>query len=364
MEQCFHGGQFWDAVGAEFDDLSRARNVINADVLDAWFPPSPQVIEALSSHPEWWMRTSPPTHAEGLEKVIADVRGVKPTNVLAGPGSSSLIYLVWQNWLAQGLGEKALILEPTYGEYDHICRHCDVAVQRFTLDPANGFAFDPEKWLRQVIDENVDIAVLVNPNNPTGTTISVENLLREYPKGKALWIDEAYIGYSDSESAERIAAEHPFVFVLKSLSKEYALSGLRAAYLVAHENRITELKSSAPPWWVSLPAQMAAVAALRSGEYYQARIEETLSLRQRFETRLAALGLKVSASACNWVLIELPESLSAAKFTSALADQNIFVRNAGLTAPSLGDRYIRIAVKPEDEQNLICEKLAVAFAQS
>ncbi len=358
MKQCFHGGQFWNAVGAEFDDLSRARKVINADVLDAWFPPSPAVIEALSVDSEWWMRTSPPTHAEGLEKVIAEVRGVEPMNVLAGPGSSSLIYLVWQNWLADGRGKRALILEPTYGEYEHICTLTDVDVRKFRLDPANGFAFDAEKWLRQVVDDEVDIAVLVNPNNPTGTTISIEEILREFPSEKTLWIDEAYIGYSDAVSAEKLAKDRPNVFVLKSMSKEFALSGLRAAYLVAHEHWIQELRSCAPPWWVSLPAQMAAVAALRSGGYYASRIEETKSLRQRFESRLLSLGLKVSASACNWVLIELPGRLSAASVTAELASQNIFIRNAGLTASSLGDRFIRIAVKCEEEQVLICEKLA------
>ena len=64
---CYHGGAFFDAIGAEFDALHRRSAVINADVLDAWFDPAPGVIEAVSAHLAWSLRTSPPTHCEGLQ---------------------------------------------------------------------------------------------------------------------------------------------------------------------------------------------------------------------------------------------------------------------------------------------------------
>jgi len=72
---CFHGGEFFTAVGEEFDALDRRERIINADVLDAWFPPSPRVTAALQAHLPWLLKTSPPTACEGLVRVIAPSAG-------------------------------------------------------------------------------------------------------------------------------------------------------------------------------------------------------------------------------------------------------------------------------------------------
>jgi hypothetical protein len=81
---CIHGGDFFKAIGDQFDELERKEKIINADVLDAWFPPAPAAVEIMQKHLEWIMRTSPPTHAEGLTRTIAQVRGVEPGCVLPG----------------------------------------------------------------------------------------------------------------------------------------------------------------------------------------------------------------------------------------------------------------------------------------
>lgn len=77
-KKCFHGGAFFDAIGANFENLKKREEVINADVLDAWFPPCPESQKAISENLEWIMRTSPPNHAEGLVQAIAENRGVAP----------------------------------------------------------------------------------------------------------------------------------------------------------------------------------------------------------------------------------------------------------------------------------------------
>src|SRR5262249_9846523 len=84
---CFHGGAFFSAVGTRFESLERNREIINADVLDAWFPPAPGVLTALQQYLPWLLRTSPPTACEGLIEAIAQARGVNHDNVLLGAGS-------------------------------------------------------------------------------------------------------------------------------------------------------------------------------------------------------------------------------------------------------------------------------------
>ena len=83
---CFHGGAFFEAIGHGFETLDRREAIVNADVLDAWFPPSPRVLATMQEHLPWLMRTSPPTNCEGLREAIAVHRGVRPENVLYSSG--------------------------------------------------------------------------------------------------------------------------------------------------------------------------------------------------------------------------------------------------------------------------------------
>src|SRR5580692_6730961 len=89
---CFHGGAFFEEVGSGFEKLDRREAIVNADVLDAWFPPSPRVLSTLQQHLSWLVRTSPPVQCEGLCQAVAAHRGVRTENILPGAGSSDLIY--------------------------------------------------------------------------------------------------------------------------------------------------------------------------------------------------------------------------------------------------------------------------------
>ena len=111
---CYHGGKFFEAVGDDFQNLERLGDVIAADVLDAWFPPSPKASPLFSQKLPQILRTSPPTGCEGLIRTIARVRGVRPECVLPGAGSSDLIFLALRHWLTPV--SRVLILDPTYGE--------------------------------------------------------------------------------------------------------------------------------------------------------------------------------------------------------------------------------------------------------
>src|SRR5205823_3225601 len=134
-----HGGAFFDAIGDTFQDLSRRRGVINADVLDAWFRPAPRVLRELKAHLPWLARTSPPAACEGLIQTIEQVRGIPSTeNLLPGGGSSNLIFLALRQWLTPR--SRVLLLDPTYGEYAHVLeRVIGCRVDRFVLDRASDF---------------------------------------------------------------------------------------------------------------------------------------------------------------------------------------------------------------------------------
>ncbi|MHC5209868.1 MAG: pyridoxal phosphate-dependent aminotransferase [Planctomycetota bacterium] len=364
---CFHGGSFFEKVGVEFDDLGRRHRVINADVLDAWFPPAPGVIAALTEHLPWLLRTSPPTHGEGLVRAIARARGVPAGCVLPGAGSSSLVFLALNAWLTPA--SHVLMLEPTYGEYAHVCeRVIGCRVERLALDRHDGYRVDPDR-LEERLAEGFDLVVLVNPNNPTGQHIpreALEAMLSRLPARSRCWVDEAYLEYAGADqSLEAFAATRPNVVVCKSLSKVYALSGMRAAYLVAHEDIVEQLRPLTPPWAVSLPAQVAAVHALQATDHYTACHRETDALRAGLGRALGALDARgeVLAGVGNWVLWfpPTPGGPSAAEIARRCRTRGLFVRELPGMDRATGSEALRLAVKDAETQERMLEIMTWAL---
>jgi histidinol-phosphate/aromatic aminotransferase/cobyric acid decarboxylase-like protein len=345
---CYHGGEFFTAVGEEFDALDRRSAVINADVLDAWFPPAPEVLATLEQHLPWLLQTSPPTGCDGMIKAIARARGVPPRCILPGAGSSDLIFLALRHWLTPRA--RTLILDPTYGEYPHVLeRVIGCHVERFPLRREARYAVDLER-LGARLAEGFDLVVVVNPNSPTGQHVrrdELEPLLRRAPPATRFWVDETYVEYAGpDQSLERLAARSANVIVCKSMSKVYALSGVRAAYLCASPPQLEPLRGITPPWAVSLPAQVAAVMALQDPEYYAARYRETHALRNEFIDWLEPLGWDILPGVANFFLAHLPETgLDAATIVARCRVRGLFLRDAATMSRQLGRHVLRLAVK-------------------
>ena len=345
---CFHGGAFFEAIGPRFDKLHTAPGIISADVLDAWFPPAPVVLDALAENLPWLLSTSPPTGCEGLMETIATAHGVKPCNVIVGSGSSDLIFRAFPRWL--NCKSRVLLLDPTYGEYAHVLEkviRCQVARLTLRRECDYDVALDE---LKVALRLPYDLVVLVNPNSPTGRHVNAETLgplLEQAHPTTRVWVDETYVDFVDSaQSLERVAAQSRNIIVCKSMSKAYALSGARVAYLCASPHQLEELYAFTPPWAVSLVGQLAAVRALESLDYYTACWRETESLRFRLGEGLAALGWQVVPGTANFLLCHLPENgPTASDVVAKCRDHGLFLRDAGHMGANLGNHAIRVAVK-------------------
>jgi len=364
-EPCRHGGAFFEALGEEFDHIERQQHVISADVLDAWFPPSPHVISALQEHLPWLLRTSPPTGCVGMVRAIARARNVPAECIVPGAGSSELIFLALREWLNRN--SRVLLLDPCYGEYGYVTeRLIRSRVDRIPLKRENAYQLDPGVLESRVANHNYDLVVLVNPNSPTGQHIRrdiMEIILNRVPANTRAWIDETYVDYAGpDQSFETFAVSSQNVVICKSMSKVFALSGARAAYLCAPPAIAARLREITPPWAVSLPAQMAAVKALGDPEYYQARYRETHGLREILACSLRSLGLDVTPSATNFLLCHVPEDYpDAATIAEHCRERGLYVRNAGEISRLLGSRALRIAVKDDETNRRIVEILRWAL---
>jgi histidinol-phosphate/aromatic aminotransferase/cobyric acid decarboxylase-like protein len=152
--------------------------------------------------------------------------------------------------------------------------------------------------------------------------------------------------------------------VCKSLSKGYALSGARAAYLCGSPLALAELRPWVPPWAVSLPAQAAAVLALRAPAYYAERYRETHLLRDNLIRQLRAQNarLEIVPGVANFVLAHLPEDGPAASLVvQRCRERGLFLRDVGGMGRRLSRHALRIAVKDEETQRRLLAILAQAW---
>jgi histidinol-phosphate/aromatic aminotransferase/cobyric acid decarboxylase-like protein/N-acyl-L-homoserine lactone synthetase len=362
---CYHGGEFFRAIGDDFTTLERKDVIINADVLDAWFDPAPSVVRKLAEHLPFALKTSPPTGCDGMRRAIARARGLPAENILPGAGSSDLIFAGLRHWVTPR--SRVLILDPMYGEYAHVLEKVIGArVDRLSLSRTRSYDLNLAD-LSARIRRGYDWIVLVNPNSPTGRHTprrQLESTLLEAP-GTRWWIDETYVDYTGpGESLETHAAASTNVVICKSMSKAYALSGARAAYLCGPAGMMDELGLLCPPWAVSLPGQIAACEALEATHYYRARWNETRVLRAELLDGLESLGWDVVPGCANFLLCHLPSSAPEAAAVAAHArTHGLFVRDVANMGVSMDGRTLRVAVKDRRTNRAIVQILRRAIAE-
>jgi histidinol-phosphate/aromatic aminotransferase/cobyric acid decarboxylase-like protein len=303
-----------------------------------------------------------------MRRAIARARGVPADSVLPGAGSSDLIFTGLRHWVTPG--SRVLILDPMYGEYAHVLEKVIGArVDRLSLSRTRSYDLQFAD-LSAHIRGGYDWVVLVNPNSPTGRHVARQDLEPRLAKapGTRWWIDETYIDYADcagrEQSLETYAAASTNVVVCKSMSKAYALSGARAAYLCGPPSMVDELRPLCPPWSASLPGQIAAVEALKASDYYRARWEETGVLRAELREGLLGLGWDVVPGCANFLLCHLPPAApEAAAVAERARTRGLFVRDVASMGASLDARTLRIAVKDRRTNQAMVEILRITLAE-
>lgn len=357
-----HGGASFGAIGYDFSNLDRKADIVDADVLDAWFPPSPLAIDALRQDLEWLVKISPPTWSEGLLETLETTRGVAKECLITGPGTSSLMYLALPELVRPN--DKVVVLEPTYSEYPHLAREVlHAKVDAVPLHWEKGFRPNFEEVVRA--SEGARMVLLVNPNSPTGVAVPKAELLdfyRNLGSETWLWVDETYIDYFGyTESLESALPECQRLIVCKSMSKFYGLSGLRVGYLAAHPNFVERMQPKLAPWGLGTLAQLAAIRCLQDRDYYDQKIHETRELRSSLAEHLASIpGLEVLMSDTNFLMIKLANR-SAATVVQKCRQDGVWLRNCDSLSASFQGAYLRTSVKDEARNQRIVSALRKAL---
>ena len=312
LHACVHGNGSMEIAGSD---------VIRADVLDAPFDPSPAVQRVTMDRFD--IRTTPPSD-DGLKRSIAEVRGIPQSSIIVGPGSSALMYTVFPQWFCRGNGSsKILLVTPTYAEYPHLLSRlgCTVDTIPESMDVVHHIKTRGSEY---------DGIVIVNPNSPSGSYIpNLQEALECLDPTTRVWVDETYIDYVGG-SLEKFASRSPNVVVCKSMSKCYALSGVRIAYMVGSGVQMEAL-SSHPPWWLSRTSLKIGQAALKkeSLAYYAERLRETRTVTNMMVGALRESGWSiVGHPVASFVTCMPPRCVDAAKIVDILKQKGVYVRLA------------------------------------
>jgi histidinol-phosphate aminotransferase len=299
--------------------------------------PSPKAVQAMHKAADQ-MHLYPDGNAFYLKARLARHLGVQPTNLIIGNGSNEILEFLGHAFLREGL--EAIVSQYCFAVYP-IVTH--LFGGRLVVVPAKNLGHDLSGMLRAVT-ANTSVVFIGNPNNPTGTLVSEDDLVRlieEMPPHVLVVVDEAYIEFLD-KPIDLIPAvrdgRFPNVLLVRTFSKIYGLAGLRVGYGIGQADLVTAFEKIRQPFNSSAMAQAAALAALEDGEH----VERTKRLNRDGLKQLALgfgkLGLDFVPSCANFILLRVGDGQ---KVFAGLQSKGIIVRPMG--GYGLGD-YIRITV--------------------
>lgn len=337
LETCPHGG-------LDYAELRRI-GIAPGDILDFSvsanpFPPPPGMENILDGVA---INRYPDSAATEFRLRLSARLGVAPDSILAGNGAVELIRLIALAYF--GRGDRVLVLEPTFGEYRAACHISGAEVVGLRGKEEEGFASPLDEILHFIRWRRPKGVFICNPNNPTGHYRSrpeVEAILDACGDG-LLVLDEVYIAFVAKSWASLGLISRGNIIILRSLTKDYALAGLRLGYAVADSEIIAVLRRVQPPWHVNAVAQRAGVIAVESQGYLEQCQREVRQAKAFLTGELARIGLTVLPSSANFFLIRTG---SAAAFRAALLQYGILVRDC--TSFGLPE-YVRIAPRTMPE---------------
>lgn len=289
----------------------------------------------------------PDSEATELRQCLSEKLGVAPGNILAGNGAVELIRLIALTYFRHG--DSVLIIEPTFGEYEVACQIAGAKAFKQRGKAEESFVPRIEETINFIRQRHPKGIFICNPNNPTGQYLSrqdVETVLNICGDG-LLILDEAYIAFVDKGWSSIDLIRQGNVIIVRSMTKDYGLAGLRLGYAIANREIIDALRRVRLPWNVNIMAQKAGIIALENTDYLEQCKQKIKQAKQFLIEELCQAGFTLVPSNTNFFLAKVG---NAKAFRAALLKHGILVRDC--TSFGLPE-YIRIAPRTMPE----CQKL-------
>lgn len=304
----------------------------------------------------------PETGSPRLCRSLAEYHSVAAERIAVANGSTELIHLLPRlNGKCSG---QALLIAPTFSEYAHALELAGWHVTCLCLSPESGFALD----ISMVADElakGYDLLFFCNPGNPTGRIYSLAEVAALFEicrqTGCFFVLDEAFIDFTEENSAKNLLPESDDWLILRSMTKFFGFPGLRLGYALTSPTLTARLQNLVPPWSVGVLAQAAALAALADQEHCRRTREFVSRERQRLAGKLGQIdGLQVFSGAVNYLLVEITTGKTASWLQHQLLAERILIRDCSNFA-GLDNRFFRVAVRNETDNDKLLQALAAVY---
>ena len=355
-----HGGNIYalaQEVGCTPSDIIDMSSNVNP------LGPPPGLVDFLRDNLKC-LTALPEVDSAGIRQDFAARYGLDPERVLAGNGTTQIIYS-----LPQALGSrKALVLAPAYADYADACAlhgvECVCLISRLTSrlnsPGADSFSYTISQIIEAIETSGADLVFICNPNNPTGVFMPPANIVEicgRFPQVKFV-IDESYLPFvGQGESLSLIhQTDLSNIIVLNSMSKIFKIPGLRIGLAVSAPSLINQLEPYILPWSSNSLSQIAVHWLMTHQPEVRDFVSQTVESLEKeksfFKKELAALEVvKLLPSSTSFILAVLEEPLKAEEVCHHLGQQRLLIRNCANFA-GLSSQYIRISLKSRRENAL------------
>jgi histidinol-phosphate aminotransferase len=308
------------------------------------YGPPPAVLKRLS---ETSFAQYPDRDTIALRRALSMRFNLPEEQILVGNGSAELLLLAAIAFLRPA--DRVLVIAPTFGEYVHVSKLMEAEIHQVIAQAEAHFKVDSAAVADLLAKHRYRLVFLCNPNNPTGQVITHKDL-RDWVSSQPetlFVVDEAYLPFNP-QVASALDIQSDNVLVLRSMTKDYALAGLRLGYAVASPDVIQALRLAQPPWSVNALAQTAGLAALADESYLSKTVSAVLDHKIDLITGLQANGFQPVPSQTHFFLLPVGDGQ---KFRGRLLRRGIQVRDCNSFGLPV---YVRISTRlPEENARLL-----------
>ena len=290
----------------------------------------------------------PDPYQKKLKEKISSIKNIATENIFIGNGSDEVIDIAYRVFCEPGK-DKAITFSPTYGMYDVSAAINNVELIKIPLTA--DFQIDFTEVEKYLADDNLKLIFICSPNNPTANNLrNIEKLVEKF-KG-IVFVDEAYIDFSDAESFIKKVNTYPNLIVSQTFSKAWGLAATRVGTAFASKEIISIFNKVKPPYNISLLNQNAALKALENIELFEERKSTILQQRQILMDCFATIKIieKIYPTDANFILIQVAD---ADTLYNKLVAEKVITRNRN----SVIKNCIRITVGTEEENKVLIEKM-------
>ena len=286
---------------------------------------------------DFYLNLYPDDNYTQLKEAIVNYIGCKIENISVGNGSSELLDLCVKTFV--DTNELILSLDPTFSMYSIYAK---IVNSRYIgAGEGNDFTINVDDVIKSIEENDPKLTIICNPNNPTGTTIKREDVLRIVKStDNVVIVDEAYMEFSNESVVDEIE-NYDNLIVVKTMSKAFSMAGIRTGYLIANEELVKTIEKVRPPYNLNSISALLATKALKQKDKMLSYVENLKVEREKIYEKLIDMGVKAYKSGANFVFF----SSKVDNLAEKLIDNDVLIRKFGGKL----DNYYRVTVGSKEE---------------